>query len=111
MKEKMLMNPVTGSIGSEGDYRDYFRLVEARTDGADTFENAELIEVVGYKFEATFERHPGLVAVGEIWCEVDEPHGKEEAKAAVYGTTGGWCTETGHHFEAGCPTSVEVTEI
>ena len=101
MKEKMLMNPVTGSVGTEEDWRGCCKL----------FENAELIEVVGYTFKAIFERHPGRVAVGEIWLEVDEPHGEEEAKNAVYGTTGGWCTEAGHHFEAGCPTSVEVTEI
>ena len=105
---KILMNPCTGSIDTEENWRADFDTRDRETWGSDTFEDADLIEMVGYRYTATFERLPDLVAEGVVWLEVDEPHTEDVALRAVYGICGNWRTATGHSFEAGCPTSVEI---
>ncbi len=45
MKEKMLMNPVTGTVAPESEWRADFECCSLEEWGSDTFESANLIEV------------------------------------------------------------------
>lgn len=44
--EKMLMNPATGSVATESEWREDFACMSNEEWGGETFEDAELIEVV-----------------------------------------------------------------
>jgi hypothetical protein len=61
---------------------------------------------MNYHYKAKFEKTE-LIAAGTVTAE-----NEADAIAAVYGMCGAWTDEeTGYEFTAGCPDTVEVSEV